>query len=370
MGRKTGSMAETTRPRIRAAAARLFAEAGYDAVTMRQIGADAGLCAGALYRCLPDKESLAAELPAEAVEERDRALDGAAEGTPIEALEGVTRAYLAPHMGSGGRAALIALMSGAPGGGAARALEDRIERLLAPAGGPPGADRMALRAASRGGMTAGLLRSSSTRNEPVPPGAEAAGPVQRSPRALCRADGGSSGKIAGAERAAGRFAHAPRRRASVARGLRRYGPRLAGGSGAVRRDRAVGGLGGAEGHGKGYPAYARRAFRRERPRACGDGGYRERRPGGLRLQALKRVRGKTVAPDEGGLGAGGLVAARPPSRRGRFGVGLRGEGDGRGARTGSGRPGWQAETGLGGNSAGEPVGNGGLPERRLRPHAA
>jgi len=128
MGRKTGSMAETTRPRIRAAAARLFAEAGYDAVTMRQIGADAGLCAGALYRCLPDKESLAAELPAEAVEERDRALDGAAEGTPIEAL---TPAYLAPHMGSGGGAALIAPMSGAPGSGAARALEDRIERLLA-----------------------------------------------------------------------------------------------------------------------------------------------------------------------------------------------------------------------------------------------
>jgi len=115
MGRKTGSMAETTRPRIRAAAARRFAEAGYDAVTTRQIGAEAGLCAGALYRCLPVKESLAAELPAEAVEERDRALDGAAEGTPIEALEGVTRAYLAPHMGSG----------------AARALEDRIERLLA-----------------------------------------------------------------------------------------------------------------------------------------------------------------------------------------------------------------------------------------------
>src|SRR6056297_362154 len=88
MARKTGSMAETTRPRIRAAAARLFAEAGYDAVTMRQIGADAGLCAGALYRCLPDKESLAAELPAEAVEERDRALDGAAEGRPSRRSRG------------------------------------------------------------------------------------------------------------------------------------------------------------------------------------------------------------------------------------------------------------------------------------------
>ena len=131
MARKTGSMAETTRPRIRATAARRFAEAGYDAVTMRQIGAEAGLCAGALYRCLPDKESLAAELPAEAVEERDRALDGAAEGTPIEVLEGVTRAYLAWHMSSGGGAALIAPMSGAPGSGAARALEDRIERLFA-----------------------------------------------------------------------------------------------------------------------------------------------------------------------------------------------------------------------------------------------
>ena len=50
---------------------------------------------------------------------------------PVEALEGVTRAYLVPHMGSGGGTALIAPMSGAPGSGAARALEDRIERLLA-----------------------------------------------------------------------------------------------------------------------------------------------------------------------------------------------------------------------------------------------
>lgn len=113
--RKTGSMAEATRPRIRGAAARLFAEAGYDAVTMRGIGAEAGLSAGALYRYFPDKESLAAELLAEAVEERDRALDGAAKGTPIETLEGVTRAYLAWHAGSGGGAALIALMSGAHG---------------------------------------------------------------------------------------------------------------------------------------------------------------------------------------------------------------------------------------------------------------
>jgi len=146
MARKTGSKAETTRPRIREAAARLFSEAGYDAVTMRGIGAEAGLSAGALYRYFPDKESLAAALLAEAVEERDRVLDralGAAAtgGGTVEALEAFVRAYLGWRMASGSGPALIALMSGALGSDADRALEDRIETLLA-AGQEAGAVRL------------------------------------------------------------------------------------------------------------------------------------------------------------------------------------------------------------------------------------
>ena len=49
MARKTGSRSETTGPRVREAALRLFARHGYAAVSMRQIAAEVGVQAGALY---------------------------------------------------------------------------------------------------------------------------------------------------------------------------------------------------------------------------------------------------------------------------------------------------------------------------------
>lgn len=58
MARKTGSHSEITGPRIRAAAERLFARHGYAAVSMRQIAAEVGVQAGALYLYTPDKQSL------------------------------------------------------------------------------------------------------------------------------------------------------------------------------------------------------------------------------------------------------------------------------------------------------------------------
>jgi len=58
MARKTGSRAEITGPLIRKAALRLFARHGYGAVSMRQIAAEVGVQAGALYLYTRDKQSL------------------------------------------------------------------------------------------------------------------------------------------------------------------------------------------------------------------------------------------------------------------------------------------------------------------------
>ncbi|MEH7827385.1 TetR/AcrR family transcriptional regulator [Gemmobacter denitrificans] len=83
MARKTGSHSEITGPRIRAAAERLFARHGYAAVSMRQIAAEVGVQAGALYLYTPDKQSLLADLM------RDH-LDGLLEA--LDALPAVTGA--------------------------------------------------------------------------------------------------------------------------------------------------------------------------------------------------------------------------------------------------------------------------------------
>lgn len=62
MARKTGSHAETTGPRVRAAALRLFARDGFSAVSMRQIAREVGVQVGALYGYTPDKQSLLSDL--------------------------------------------------------------------------------------------------------------------------------------------------------------------------------------------------------------------------------------------------------------------------------------------------------------------
>ncbi|PPB80230.1 TetR family transcriptional regulator [Albidovulum inexpectatum] len=62
MARKTGSHSEITGPRIRDAALRLFARYGFAAVSMRQIAAEVGVQAGALYLYTPDKETLLFDL--------------------------------------------------------------------------------------------------------------------------------------------------------------------------------------------------------------------------------------------------------------------------------------------------------------------
>ncbi len=62
MARKPGSRAEITGPRLREAALRLFARDGYAAVSMRQIAAEVGVQAGALYLYTADKQSLLFDL--------------------------------------------------------------------------------------------------------------------------------------------------------------------------------------------------------------------------------------------------------------------------------------------------------------------
>lgn len=58
MARKAGSHSEITGPLVRDAAQRLFARHGYAAVSMRQIAAQVGVQAGALYTYTPNKQAL------------------------------------------------------------------------------------------------------------------------------------------------------------------------------------------------------------------------------------------------------------------------------------------------------------------------
>lgn len=58
MARTQGSFADTTGPKVRAAALRLFASHGFAAVSMRQIAREVGVQAGALYLYTPDKQAL------------------------------------------------------------------------------------------------------------------------------------------------------------------------------------------------------------------------------------------------------------------------------------------------------------------------
>lgn len=58
MARTTGSHSDITRPKIRAAALRLFARHGFAAVSMRALATEVGVQAGALYNYTPDKQTL------------------------------------------------------------------------------------------------------------------------------------------------------------------------------------------------------------------------------------------------------------------------------------------------------------------------
>lgn len=95
MARKTGSHSEITGPRIRAAAQRLFARHGFAAVSMRQIAAEVGVQAGALYLYTRDKETLLFDLLKTHMDDLIAAWDAEPAGaSPSERLEAFVRFHI------------------------------------------------------------------------------------------------------------------------------------------------------------------------------------------------------------------------------------------------------------------------------------
>jgi AcrR family transcriptional regulator len=99
MARKTGSHADITGPRVRAAAEKLIAKHGFAAVSMRQIAAEVGLQAGALYLYTPDKQSLLFDIMQEHLDELLAAWTNADPGgAPVPRLEAFCRFHIRYHL--------------------------------------------------------------------------------------------------------------------------------------------------------------------------------------------------------------------------------------------------------------------------------
>ena len=99
MARKQGSHSEITGPKVQAAALQLIAQHGFAAVSMRQIAAQVGVQAGALYNYTPDKQSLLFELMRTHMTDLLAAWDAAdIQGDPFTRLEGFTRFHIRFHL--------------------------------------------------------------------------------------------------------------------------------------------------------------------------------------------------------------------------------------------------------------------------------
>ncbi|MBK1634722.1 TetR/AcrR family transcriptional regulator [Rhodovulum adriaticum] len=99
MARTSGSHSDITGPRLRDAAQRLFAQHGYAAVSMRQIAAEVGVQAGALYNYIPDKQGLLFNLMKAHLDDLLAAWQAEPKGeTPLEALESFTRFHIRFHL--------------------------------------------------------------------------------------------------------------------------------------------------------------------------------------------------------------------------------------------------------------------------------
>lgn len=99
MARKSGSHSEITGPRVRDAALRLFARHGFAAVSMRQIAAEVGVQAGALYLYTKDKQSLLFDLMRSHMEELLAAWEADPKGgDPLARLEAFTRFHIRFHL--------------------------------------------------------------------------------------------------------------------------------------------------------------------------------------------------------------------------------------------------------------------------------
>ncbi|MGO4908879.1 TetR/AcrR family transcriptional regulator [Pseudorhodobacter sp. W20_MBD10_FR17] len=99
MARKIGSSADTTRPRVRSAALALFARHGFAAVSMRQIAAEVGVQAGALYIYTPDKQALLFDLMHDHMTNLLAALAALPmQPTPVARLDQFARFHIGYHL--------------------------------------------------------------------------------------------------------------------------------------------------------------------------------------------------------------------------------------------------------------------------------
>ena len=99
MARKIGSSSEITGPRIRASAQALFARHGFAAVSMRQIAADVGVQAGALYLYTTDKQALLFDLMQEHMTNLLAALNALPpQTTPAARLAQFARFHIGYHL--------------------------------------------------------------------------------------------------------------------------------------------------------------------------------------------------------------------------------------------------------------------------------
>ena len=100
MARKSGSRAEITGPAIHQAALKLFARSGYAAVSMREIAAEVGVRAGALYLYTPDKQTLLFDLMRAHLERLLAAWNAQKSAdSPTEQLRKFVEFHIAYHFG-------------------------------------------------------------------------------------------------------------------------------------------------------------------------------------------------------------------------------------------------------------------------------
>ncbi|MCR9135484.1 MAG: TetR/AcrR family transcriptional regulator [Alphaproteobacteria bacterium] len=103
MARKVGSVGAETADKVRLAAVSLFARYGYAAVSMRQIGREIDLQAGAIYNHFPTKQHLLRGLLVEHMERLLKAwdLEEDTSRSPEEALVAFVRFHLRYHVECG-----------------------------------------------------------------------------------------------------------------------------------------------------------------------------------------------------------------------------------------------------------------------------
>jgi AcrR family transcriptional regulator len=93
---RSAEAADAVRAAVLAAAERLFANAGYEAVSMRNVAREAGCSPAALYRLFPHKRALLRNIWEDALAAFDASLEDAARDAPgpLAALKRLGRAYV------------------------------------------------------------------------------------------------------------------------------------------------------------------------------------------------------------------------------------------------------------------------------------